>query len=97
MSISTEVDAIVALMADAEALADQAKAKLDAIPAHLDAIHTDSENDNVGTLITKAFSLRAKSLGLGFKSDVWSFHNDMTEAAKSRGIDIPGIDSGGGR
>ncbi len=95
MSISDQVSAIVALMADAESLADQAKAKLDAIPAHLDAIQADPENANVGPLIVKALSLRARSLGLGFKADLFDFHNVMTESAKSRGIDIPSIDSGG--
>lgn len=97
MSISDQVSAIVSLMADAESLADQAKAKLDAIPAHLDAIHDDPENANVGPLIVKAFSLRARSLGLGFKADLFDLHNDMTEAARSRGIDIPSIEGSGGR
>ncbi len=97
MSISDHVDAIVALMADAEALAEQAKGKLDAVPDHLKAINEDPENVNVGLLISKAFGLRAKALGLDFKAGVWSLHSDMTEAAKARGIDVPGIESGGGR
>lgn len=97
MSIATHVDAIVALMADAESLADQAKAKLNAVPDHIAAIHTDPENVNVGALITKAFSLRAKAIGLNFKAELFDFHNDMTEAAKLRGIDVPGIEGGGGR
>lgn len=97
MSISTQVDSIVSLMADTEALADQLKAKLDQIPGHLDAIQADPENADVGLLIVKGFSLRAKAIGLGAKADIWSLHSDMTEAAKIRGIDIPGIFSGGGR
>ncbi len=95
MSISDHVNAIVGLMADTESLADQAKAKLEQIPAHLDAIQADPENANVGPLIVKALSLRARALGLGFKADLFDFHNVMTESAKLRGIDIPSIDSGG--
>lgn len=97
MSISTHVDTIVSLMADAESLADQLKARLDAIPDHLSAIQTDPENANVGQLIVKGFSLRAKAIGLNAKAEVWSLHSDLTEAAKARGIDIPGIEGSGGR
>lgn len=97
MSIQTEVEAIMVLMADAESAANTVKDKLDAIPAHLDAIKADPENGNVGALIVKGFSLRARAVGLNIKADVWSLHSDMTEAAKLRGIDVPGIESGGGR
>lgn len=97
MSIASEVDAIVALMAEAESAADTLKAKLDGVPAHLDAIHSDPENANVGSLIVKGFSLRAKAIGLDAKAATWALHSDMTEAAKQRGIDVPGIESGGGR
>lgn len=88
------VDQIVAILSDVEALASQAKNKLDDLPALFRAIN---ENGDAGELISKASSLRAKSLGLGFKSDVLQFHSDLTEAAKQRGIDVPGIFGSGGR
>lgn len=97
MSISDHVDAIVALMADAESHVDQAKAKLDGIPDHIKAINEDPENTNVGALISKSFSLRARAIGLNFKAEVFDLHSDLTEAAKQRGIDVPGVEGGGGR
>ena len=97
MTISSQVDAIMALMAEAEAAADTLKAKLDQIPDRLLAIQTDPENANVGPLIVKGFSLRARAIGLEAKAGVWSLHSDMTEAAKARGIDIPSIEGSGGR
>ena len=65
--------------------ADTIKAKLDQIPDRLLAIQTDAENANVGPLIVKGFSLRARAIGLEAKAGVWSLHSDMTEAAKARG------------
>lgn len=97
MSIADHVAAIVSLMAEAETAADTVKAKLDQVPDHLAAIHDDPENANVGVLITKGFSLRARAIGLDVKAATFSLHSDMTEAAKVRGIDVPGIESGGGR
>lgn len=95
MTIASQVDAIMALMAEAEAAADTLKDALEAIPAHLAAIKSDPENANVGALIVKGFSLRARAIGLNTKAEVWSLHSDMTEAAKQRGIDVPSIESGG--
>lgn len=96
MPISTPdaVNQIVALLADTEALVDQAKNKLDQLPALFKAIN---ENGDAGTLISTASSLRARAIGLSMKADVITFHSDLTEVAKQRGIDIPSVFSGGGR
>ena len=94
MNTPDAVDAIVAILADVESLAEQAKAKLDQLPAMFTDINT---NGDAGLLISKASSLRARALGLGFKADLLQFHSDLTEAAKARGIDIPSTFSGGGR
>lgn len=80
------VSAIVALFADIENLADQAKAKLDEIVPHLVQINA---NGDAGALITDAMALRSQALGLSFVADVRALHSDMTEAAKARDIDVP--------
>lgn len=85
MNTPDAVSALSQLFADAEALADQAKAKLDQMPDLYKAIN---ENGDAGALISTASSLRAKSIGLNLKAALLQFHSDVTEAAKLRGIDI---------
>ena len=97
MAIEEHVNAIADLMAEVEGLADgPIKAKLTAIAEHVEAIHDDPEAANVGVLISKSIGRRAKAIAAVLRADLYDLHSDMTEAAKARGIDLPGI-MGGGR
>ena len=97
MAIEEHVNAIADLMAEVEGLADgPIKAKLAAVAEHIEAIHADPEAANVGLLISKSLWLRAKSIASNLRTDLYTLHSDMTEAAKVRGIDLPSI-MGGGR
>ncbi len=88
------VAAIAEVMADAESKAANIRhAARDAKAAFQD-IH---DNGDAGYLRSKAFATELDTVATAFEADLFDLHARMTEYAQERGIDLPGIEGGGGR
>ena len=88
------VAAAAQIMADVEDAAKIARDKLRELKALFTDIHN---NGSAGLLLTKSLAKKADALGTQFEADVWALHREMTLAAQDLGIDLPTIESGGGR
>ncbi len=94
MTTEEAVAAIAAVMADAESKAANIRhAARDAKSAFQD-IH---DNGDAGYLRSKAFATELDALATKFEAALFDIHARMTEYAQERGVDLPGILSGGGR
>lgn len=94
MDTPAAVAAAAAILSECEASARTIKGKLrDLRPLFKDI----NDNGDAGLLITQEMAGLADTLGTSFEADLWSLHRQLTDLAKERGIDLPGIESGGGR
>lgn len=94
METSAAVEAAAAIMAEVEALAHTAKGKLRDLRPLFKAIN---ENGAAGLIVSRSMSSKADAIGTTFEANIWTLHGELTEIAKTLGIDLPSIEGSGGR
>lgn len=94
MTTEEAVAAIAEVMADAESKAANIRHAVRDAKAAFQDIH---DNGDAGYLRSKAFATELDALATGFEAGLFDIHARMTEYALPRGIDLPGVLSGGGR
>lgn len=92
MTVEEAVEAGATAFADAET---KAKSIKHAFRDLKEVFETVRDGGHIGGIECLALTAQCDALATNFLADLYSLHYDLVERAKSAGIDLPSIESGG--